>query len=164
MAFDLCIATYEATYPKAAECLAQDREVLFAFRDFLAEHWGHIRTANQIESTFATVHARTDKTSGCLSRITMLAVVFKLYQNAAKRWYRLRTAHYLPEVVHGIVFKQELCWHPPQSDRLSTASLCFYAYALEWHRACTRIEHIHASQLTPARAEGRADYIESISV
>ena len=28
MAFDLFIATYEAKYPKAAECLAQDREVL----------------------------------------------------------------------------------------------------------------------------------------
>lgn len=28
MAFDLCMAAYEAKYPKAAECLAQDREVL----------------------------------------------------------------------------------------------------------------------------------------
>ena len=85
MAFDLFIAAYEAKYPKAAECLAQDREELLAFYDFPAEHWGHIRTTNPIESTFATVRLRTDKTRGCLSRVTMLAMVFKLYQSAAKR-------------------------------------------------------------------------------
>jgi putative transposase len=108
LAFDLFIATYEAKYPKAAECLAQDREVLLTFYNFPAEHWGHIRTTNPIESTFATVRARTDKTRGCLSRVTMLAMVFKLYQSAAKRWHRLRAAHYLPEVMHGIVFKDGL--------------------------------------------------------
>ena len=108
MAFDLFIAAYEGKYPKAAECLAQDREGLLAFYDFPAEHWGHIRTTNPIESTFATVRARTDKTRGCLSRVTMLAMVFKLYQSAAKRWHRLRAAHYLPEVMHGIVFNDGL--------------------------------------------------------
>ena len=108
LAFDLFIATYEAKYPKAAACLAHDREVLLAFYDFPAEHWGHIRTTNPIESTFATVRARTDKTRGCLSRVTMLAMVFKLYQSAAKRWHRLRAAHYLPEVMQGMAFKDGL--------------------------------------------------------
>jgi putative transposase len=105
LAFDLFVATYEAKYPKAAECLAQDREVLLAFYDFPAEHWGHIRTTNPIESTFATVRLRTNKTRGCLSRTTMLAMVFKLWQSAAKRWHRLRAAHYLPEVMNGMAFK-----------------------------------------------------------
>ena len=105
MAFDLFVATYEAKYPKAAECLAHDREVLLAFYDFPAEHWGHIRTTNPIESTFATVRLRTNKTRGCLSRTTMLAMVFKLWQSAARRWHRLRAAHYLPEVMNGMVFK-----------------------------------------------------------
>ena len=108
MALNLFIATYEAKYPKAAECLAQDREELLAFYDFPAEHWGHIRTTNPIESTLATVRARTDKTRGCLSRVTMLAMVFKLYQSAAKRWHRLRAAHYLPEVMQGMAFKDGL--------------------------------------------------------
>jgi transposase-like protein len=108
MAFDLFITTYEAKYPKAADCLAHDREVLLAFYDFPAEHWGHIRTTNPIESTFATVRVRTDKTRGCLSRVTMLAIVFKLYQSAAKRWHRLRAAHFLPEVMQGMVFKDGL--------------------------------------------------------
>lgn len=108
IAFDLFIATYEAKYAKAAECLAQDREELLAFYDFPAEHWGHIRTTNPIASTFATVRARTDKTRGCLSRGTMLTMVFKLYQSASKRWHRLRAAHYLPEVMQGMTFKDGL--------------------------------------------------------
>jgi putative transposase len=108
IAFDLFIAAYEAKYPKAAECLAQDREALLAFYDFPAEHWGHVRTTNPIESTFATVRARTDKARGCLSRVTMLAMVFKLYQSAAKRWHRLRAAHYLPDVMQGRTFKDGL--------------------------------------------------------
>ena len=108
MAFALFIATSEAKYPKAAECLAQDREVLVTFDDFPAEHWGHMRTTNPIESTFATVRLRTDKTRGCLSRTTMLAMVFKLWQSAAKRWHRLRATHDLPEVMNGITFKDGL--------------------------------------------------------
>jgi putative transposase len=79
--------------------------VLLAFYDFPAEHWGHIRTTNPIESTFATVRFRTNKTRGCLSRTTMLAMVCKLWQSAAKRWHRLRAAHDLPEVMHGMAFK-----------------------------------------------------------
>ena len=42
MAFDLFVTIYEAKSPKAAECLAQDREVLWAFDDFPAGHWGHL--------------------------------------------------------------------------------------------------------------------------
>jgi putative transposase len=105
MAFDLFVTTYEAKYPQATECLAQDREALLAFYDFPAEHWGHLRTTNPIESTFATVRLRTNKTRGCLSRITMLAMVFKLWQSAAKRWHRLRAAPYLPEVMNGMACK-----------------------------------------------------------
>ena len=41
--------------------------MLLTFYDFPAEHWKHVRTTNPIESTFATVRLRTDKTKGCLS-------------------------------------------------------------------------------------------------
>ena len=44
---------YETKYPKAVECLEQDRQLLLAFYDFPAEPWGPLRTTNQIESTFA---------------------------------------------------------------------------------------------------------------
>jgi transposase-like protein len=78
LAFDLFSAAYEAKYPKATECVAPDRAVFVAFDDFPAEHGGHIRTTHPRASTFATVRLRTAKTRGWLSRVTMLAMVFKL--------------------------------------------------------------------------------------
>ena len=82
VAFDLFVETFEAKYPKAAACLARDREKLLVFYDFPAEHWRHIRTTNPIESTFATVRLRTDKTKGCGSRMACLTMVFKLARSA----------------------------------------------------------------------------------
>lgn len=65
-------------YPKATNCLLKDRVELLAFYDFPAEHWVHLRTTNPIESTFATIRHRTARTKGCVSRNTMLAMIFKL--------------------------------------------------------------------------------------
>ena len=73
-AFDRFLAKYGSKYDKAVSCLAKDRKALLTFYDFPAEHWKHIRTANPIESTFATVRLRTSKTKGCLSRQTALAL------------------------------------------------------------------------------------------
>ena len=55
---------YEKKFPKAVECLEKDRQVLLAFYDFPAEHWGHLRTTNPIESTFATVRLRQPTNEG----------------------------------------------------------------------------------------------------
>jgi transposase-like protein len=59
-AFAHFIESYEAKYPKAAECLAKDRDVLL-------------------------VRLRTTKTRGVLTRDTMLTMVFKLSMSAQKR-------------------------------------------------------------------------------
>jgi len=104
-AFDYFIDVYGAKYPKAADCLAKDRESLLTFYDFPAEHWIHIRTTNPIESTFATVRLRTAKTRGCLTRKTMLTMVFKLAGSAEKRWRRLNKPERLADVIEGIIFK-----------------------------------------------------------
>lgn len=103
-AFDAFVRTYEAKYPKATHCLSKDRDALLAFYDFPAEHWAHLRTTNPIESTFATVRLRTARTRGCLSRQTMLTMIFKLCQSAEKRWRRLRGYKLLGEVVRGVQF------------------------------------------------------------
>jgi transposase-like protein len=103
-AFDLFLETFQAKYPKAAECLAKDRHALLTFYDFPAEHWVHIRTTNPIESTFATVRLRSAKTKGCGSRIACLTMVFKLTQSAEESWRSLNGSNLLPDVIQGVRF------------------------------------------------------------
>lgn len=103
-AFDLFIATFEARYPKATECLQKDRRELLAFFDFPAQHWGHLRTTNPIESTFASVRLRTSKTKGCGSRLACLTMVFKLMESAAKTWRGLNGSALIPDVIAGVLF------------------------------------------------------------
>lgn len=96
--------TYGTKYEKAVECLTKDRDVLFAFYDFPAEHWKHLRTTNPIESTFATVRHRTIRAKGCLSNKTALAMVFKLADAAQKNWRRLDGHNQLPKLIQGVKF------------------------------------------------------------
>ncbi len=96
---------YGAKYPKAVACLDKDREALLAFYDFPAEHWDHLRTANPIESVFATVRHRTVRTKGALSQDTARLMVFKLVMAAAKTWRRLKGENQLPKVVQGVTFR-----------------------------------------------------------
>jgi len=103
-AFDRFLSRFGGKYPKAAECLKKDKEELLAFYDFPAQHWVHIRTTNPIESTFATVRLRTAKTRSCVSRQTILSMVFKLVQSAEKRWRRLQGYRQLSAVIQGIKF------------------------------------------------------------
>ena len=71
--------------------LPVDREVdseVLAFReqfdDFPAEHWGHLRTTNPIESTFATIRLCHRKTKGNGTRRASVTMMFKLAQSASK--------------------------------------------------------------------------------
>jgi len=95
---------YGAKYPKAVACLTKDREALVAFFDFPAAHWDHLRTANPIESVFATVRHRTVRTKGALSHRTACLMVFKLVMAAARTWRRLKGENHLPMVVEGVRF------------------------------------------------------------
>jgi putative transposase len=105
LAFDRFVAKYGAKYDKAVACLAKDRDALLAFYTAPAEHWKHVRTTNPIESTFATVRLRTDKTKGCLSRQTALAMVFKLAKGAERHWRRLDGTERLAQVIAGVCFR-----------------------------------------------------------
>lgn len=108
VAFEQFVAAFGAKYPKAVECLVKDREVLLAFYDFPAEHWIHIRTTNPIESTFATIRQRTERTKGCLTRDGMLSMIYKLGMSAEKNWYRLRGFEWLAKVIRGVRFRDGL--------------------------------------------------------
>ena len=59
---------------------------------------------NEDENMRATVKLRTAKTRGCLSRKTMLTMVFKLCLSAEKRWRRLQGYRRLGEVIENVTF------------------------------------------------------------
>jgi transposase-like protein len=103
-AFDVFLMTYHAKYPKAADCLAKDREAVLAFYDFPAEHWVHLRTSNVIESTFATIRHRTDQVKGAFSRTSLLSMLFKRALCAEQSFCRLKGFDCLAEVLRGVRF------------------------------------------------------------
>jgi hypothetical protein len=64
----------------------------------------HMRSSNVIESSFATVCHRTDRTKGCLTRDGMLAMIYKLGLCAERSWRRLRGFEWLAKIVDGVKF------------------------------------------------------------
>lgn len=103
-AYDAFLGLYKAKFPAACECLEKDKDDLFTFYDFPAEHWVHLRTTNPIESTFATVRLRTVRTKGCGSRIATLTMVYKLAEQAEKHWRRLNKHEYIALLIQGVRF------------------------------------------------------------
>jgi transposase-like protein len=95
---------YEAKYPKAVACLTKDADRLFTFMDYPGAHWLHLRSTNAIESTFATVKARTRVTKGAGSREAGLAMAFKLLTQAETRWRRVNSSHLVALVQTGVKF------------------------------------------------------------
>lgn len=53
---------------------------LLAFYDFPAEHCVHLRTTHPIESTFAIIRHRTDQTQGCVTRDTLLSLIYTSWE------------------------------------------------------------------------------------
>jgi len=103
-AFDHFLEKYGVKYEAACNCLSKDRDALLTFYNFPAEHWGHLRTTNPIESTFATIRLRHRRTKGSGSRKASLTMMFKLAQSASRRWRRLNGHHQLALVLEGRIF------------------------------------------------------------
>ena len=103
-ALDRFQQSYGAKYPKAVAKLLKDREALLVHFDFPAEHWIHLRSTNAIESTFATVRLRTDKTKGAGSRAAGLAMAYKLLDAAQARWRCVNAPHLVALVRAGATF------------------------------------------------------------
>ena len=104
-ALDTFAEKYAPKYQRAVACLVKDRTALLAFYDFPAEHWDHLRTANPIESVFATVRHRTVRTKGALSQRTAKLMVFTLVMAASRTWRRLKGDNQLPKVITGVRFR-----------------------------------------------------------
>jgi hypothetical protein len=95
-------ADYGAKYPKAVTSLRRDEAELLAFFDFPAEHWVHLRSANVIESPFATLRLRQRVTKGAGSRRKGLLIALKLLLMPQERWRRINGACLIPLVPAGL--------------------------------------------------------------
>ena len=121
-AFDAFLETYDDAYPKATNCLLKDREELLAFYDFPKRHWVHLRTTNPIESTFSTIRQRTARIKGCVSRNTMLAMIYKLGISAQRHWRRLRGFDQLAKVIRDVRFVDGIEQTDDNADRTRDAA------------------------------------------
>lgn len=110
-AFDHFLEKYGVKYQAACECLTKDRDVLLTFYDFPAEHWGHLRTTNPIESTFATIRLRHRRTKGNGTRKASLTMMFKLAQAAEKHWRRLNGHQQILLLLQGKIFTDGILQH-----------------------------------------------------
>jgi transposase-like protein len=91
-----------AQYPKATEKREKDRAAMLAFVAFPADpRRVHLRTTNPIESTFATVRHRTGRTKNGVTRATFLGLAFKMSEEAAKTWRRIRAPEKVAELLGG---------------------------------------------------------------
>lgn len=122
-AFDIFIEEFEAKYPRAGDCLRNHREKLMAFYNYPAEHWRHIRSTNPIESTFATVRLRTNKTKGCGSIPATVTMVFKLMQSAQRRWQKLHGHEKAADVWTGIKYEDGVKVEKILDGKLQTANV-----------------------------------------
>ena len=112
---------YGQRYAKAVETLSKDQDRMLTFFDFPAEHWLHLRTTNPIESTFATVKARTKKTKGAGSRKAGLAMAWKLLMAAQGRWRKVNAPHLVALVKVGVEFpsgEAEMLQCDPEPEEL----------------------------------------------
>lgn len=82
--------SYERSYPKAAACLLNDRDRLFAYYRFPHATWVHLRTTNPIESIFAPIRHRTDAMKRLRTAEFATAVTHALITKLAPTWRRLR--------------------------------------------------------------------------
>ena len=118
---DIFQKEYGQRYAKAVETLLKDQDRMLTFFDFPAEHWLHLRTTNPIESTFATVKARTKKTKGAGSRKAGLAMAWKLLMAAQDRWRRVNAPHLVALVKAGVEFpngEAEMLQCDPEPEEL----------------------------------------------
>jgi transposase-like protein len=99
---------YGDKYPKSVEVLKRERDALLTFYGYPGGHWRSIRTSNICESMFSTVKHRTNATRGMGTRRSVLSMVFKLSEIAAKKFRKFYRSEELRAVARGEKYKDGL--------------------------------------------------------
>jgi putative transposase len=116
-AIEVFARDYGVKWPKAVVKITDDAEELLTFFDYPAEHWGHLKTSNPIESTFSTVRLRTRVTKGPGSKAAGLAMAFKLLEAAQDRWRAVNGPHLVALVRAGARFDKGVMVERPDETQ-----------------------------------------------
>jgi transposase-like protein len=116
-AIEVFARDYGVKWPKAVAKITDDAEELLCFFDYPAEHWGHLKTSNPIESTFSSVRLRTRVTKGPGSKAAGLAMAFKLLEAAQDRWRAVNGPHLVALVRAGARFDKGVMVERPDDVR-----------------------------------------------
>ena len=93
------------SYEAASEILERDWGRMVTFYDYPAEHWGHIRTTNPVESPFAALRLRTDAAKRYRRVDRAIAVIWKMLMVAERRFRRLKAPELMMDVCLGAEYK-----------------------------------------------------------
>jgi transposase-like protein len=96
---------YGKSYPRAVECLRKDKDSLLTYYSYPRQHWVSLKTTNPIESIFAPVKLRTNAAKRIRSPRSALFLIFKIIQNAQKRWRKINTPELVEKVLQGTKFE-----------------------------------------------------------
>jgi len=96
---------YRKNYPRAVECLLKDKDSLLTYFNYPRPHWVSLKTTNPIESIFASVKLRTNAAKRIRSPRSALFLIFKIIQNAQKRWRRINAPELVEKVIRGAIFE-----------------------------------------------------------
>jgi len=80
---------FERNYPKAAACLRDDVDRMFAYYRFPIDNYKNLRTTNPIESIFSSVRLRTDAARRLRTIKTTTSMLFAVIQRLSKRWRKI---------------------------------------------------------------------------
>lgn len=105
------VRTYQRGYPKAAAALLRDWDRMVTFYEFPHEHWRHLRTANVVESPFASVRLRTAAGKRYKNVASATALIWKILMIAESRFRHLNAAHLLREVAENAEYKDGVRLH-----------------------------------------------------